>query len=590
MIKMRKEYDLVVVGGGISGICTAMAAARHGVHTALVQDRSVLGGNSSSEMRVHVNGAGRDCGYKNAIESGIILELLLANKKVNPQHSYHVFDNVLWEKANFQENLDVYLNTSMRNVEIKDNKISQITAYQMNTEIEYTFIAKYFSDNTGDATLAYLAGADYTIGHEARDTYGESLAPEEANEYVMGSSVLFSMKDMGKPTPFKRPDFAYQYTKEMRGKRQFPELTHGYWWIELDGPIEESQNIREELLKYVYGVFDYIKNSGEFTGAENLAIDWISTIAGKRESRRVYGDYVLNQNDIDEAKRFSDAIAYGGWTMDDHSVGGIKCINPQDEGTIWHEVEDIYTIPYGCIYSRSIDNLFIGGRSFSASHMALSSARVMGTGAVLGQAAGTAASIACRENITPREVGRFIDELQQTLLKDDCYIPGIKTVDSEDLVSNLNPTITASSAMPTGLPTNINGDYARRIDDKEYAWISETLSSDGEFIKIDFGKEVSASKLLLRFDPNFSKTTIITQSSRKMADQVPEMPYEMVKDYAVIFENAGEVVKTVEVDDNFQRVNQFTFEETVKFDSVEILVKTTYGDPHARIFNVRLYE
>lgn len=590
MIKTNKEYEFVVVGGGISGICTAIAAARHGVRTALVQDRSILGGNSSSEMRVHVNGAARDGGFKNAIESGIILELLLANKKVNPQHSYHVYDNILWEKANFQENLDVYLNTSMREVETKDHKITQIKAYQMNTEIEYTFTAKYFSDNTGDGTLAYLAGADYIIGHEARDTYNESLAPEEANEYVMGSSVLFSMKDMGKPMPFKRPDFAYEYTKEMLGKRRFPELTHGYWWIELDGPIEESQNIREELLKYVYGVFDYIKNSGEFPEAENLVIDWISNIAGKRESRRIYGDYVLNQNDIDEGVRFADAIGYGGWTMDDHSVGGIKCINPQEMGTIWHEVNDIYTIPYRCIYSRNIENLFIGGRCFSASHMALSSARVMGTGATLGQAAGTAVAIACRENITPREVGNYIEELQQTLLRDDCYIPGIKTVDEEDLVANLNPIITASSAMEGGLPTNINGDYARRIDEKEYAWISESMSDDGEFIQLDFGQEISASSMVLRFDPNFSKTTIITQSSRKMANQVPEMPYELVRDYTLVFEKEGMVVKTIEISDNFQRVNKFEFKESVKFDQVKVVVNSTYGDECARIFNIRIYK
>ena len=590
MICIKKEYDFVVVGGGMSGICTAMAAARHGMHTALVQDRTVLGGNASSEMRVHVNGAGRDGGYKNAIESGIILELLMANKKVNPQHSYHVFDQVLWEKANDEPNLDLYLNTSMREVEMDDKKIKQIKAYQMNTEIEFTFQAKYFSDNTGDATLSYLAGADYTIGHESRSTYGESLAPEEANEYVMGSTVLFSMKDRGVPTPFKRPNFAYPYTKEMRGKRAFPELTHGYWWIELDGEIKESQNIREELLRYMYGVFDYIKNSGDFPESENLAIDWISTIAGKRESRRVYGDYMLNQNDIDENKRFPDAIAYGGWTMDDHSIGGIKCINPHDEGTIWHEVKDIYTIPYGCIYSRNIDNLFIGGRCFSASHMALSSARVMGTGSVLGQAAGTAAAIAFREGITPREVHKHIEELQQTLIKDDCYIPGIPVVDKEDLVTTLKPIITASSWVAGGEPTKINGAYARRIDDEQYAWISDTLSEQGESITIDFGKEITTSHMILRFDPNFSKTMIITQSTRKMKAQDPDMPYELVKDYSISFQKKGEVVKVIDVEDNFQRVNQLYFEEAISCDAIKVLVKRTYGDSHARVFNIRVYQ
>ncbi|MFI3325415.1 MAG: FAD-dependent oxidoreductase [Clostridia bacterium] len=591
MITKYLNYDFVVVGGGFAGVCTAIAAARHGVKTALVQDRSMLGGNASSEMRVHVNGAGRDGGFKNAIESGIVMEILLANKKVNPQHSYHVFDNVVWEKANFQENLDVYLNTSMREVEMDGSKIAKITAYQSMTETKFVFSAKYFSDNTGDATLSYLAGADYTIGHEAKSTYNESLAPDEANEFVMGSSVLFSMKDMGKPTPFKRPDWAYKYTKEMRGKRAIPELTHGYWWVELDGEIEKSQYIRDELVKYAYGVFDYIKNSGEFPESENLVLDWISSIAGKRESRRVYGDYVLNQNDIDESKRFENAVAYGGWTMDDHTVGGITATaDPQNHGTIWHEMKDIYTIPYTCIYSRNVDNLFIGGRAISASHMALSSTRVMGTCSVLGQAAGTAVSIALRENITPREVSKHIKELQQTLIKDDCYIPGIAADDKLDLVTNLDCKITASSETEKGKATNINGDYARRVDEVENAWISETLSENGEYIKVEFPKSVELSQLILRFDPNFSNTTIITQSWRKKEAQAPEMPYEMVRDYSIIFENDGKTVKTMDVDDNFQRVNKFDFDKKVVCDSMKILVKTTYGDKHARIFDIRAYE
>lgn len=590
MTKEIKLYDFVVVGGGMSGVCTAIASARHGLKTALIQDRSVLGGNASSEMRIHVNGAGRSGGFRNAIESGIILEILMANKKANPQNSFYVFDTVVWEKAHFQENLDVYLNTSMRDVKTENGKIAEVVAYQMNTEKEFTFKADYFSDNTGDATLSYLAGADFTIGHEARTTYNESLAPVEANLDVMGSSVLFSMKDNGEPTPFKAPSWAYKITKEGLGKRDITDLSHGYWWLELDGEIGESQNIREELLRYAYGVFDYIKNSGNFPQAENLAIDWISSIAGKRESRRVYGDYMLNQNDIDEAKRFDDAIAYGGWTMDDHTTGGIKkTSNADDEGTIWHEVKDVYTIPYRCIYSRNVDNLFIGGRAISASHMAMSSTRVIATCSILGQAAGTAAAIAKRENITPREVMNHIDELQQTLIKDDCYIPGIKVNDKEDIVSNSNCTVTASSAIESGLPSNINGDYSRRINEKEYAWISDEMSENGEFIKVDFDESKEISNVVLRFDPNFSKTIFTTQATRVKARIVKEMPHELVRDYVVIFEKNGEVVKEIAVEDNFQRVNKHEFEK-ISADSIKVLVKSTYGDKHARVFEIRAYD
>lgn len=590
MIKVKKDFDFVVVGGGIAGICTAISAARHGVKTALIQERSMLGGNASSEMRIHLNGAGRNVGFKNAGEGGIVLECLMANKKVNPQHSYHVFDTVLWEKTMFQPNLEVFLNTCMTKVHTENNKVVSIEAYQSNTETQFEFTAEYFSDDTGDGTLAFLAGADYTVGHEARSTYNESLAPVEANRHVMGSSVLFSMVDMGKPTPFKRPEWAYEITKEKLGKRGIPELTHGYWWIELDGEIEESQTIRDELVKYVYGVFDYIKNSGEYPESANLAIDWISSIAGKRESRRIYGDYVLNQNDIDNSVRFKDAIAYGGWTMDDHSVGGIKAMGSEDQGTIWHPVNDIYTIPYRCIYSRNIDNLFIGGRCFSASHMALSSARVMGTGGIMGQAAGVAAYIAHREKITPREVSKYIDELQQTLIKDDCYIPGITAKDKDDLVTNLDCKITASSCIETGKPENINGDYSRRVDEDEHAWISEKISEDGEWLDIKFQDTVNVGSMILRFDPNFSKLIIPTQSWRLKAKEVPEMPYELVRDYEMVLYKDGKEVKREDVQDNFQRVNKFNFDEKVACDEIKVLVKKTYGDEHARIFDVRVYE
>ncbi len=585
MSHIEQNFDFIVVGGGISGLCTAIAAARKGVSTALIQDRSVLGGNSSSEMRVHVNGAGRSNGFQNAIESGIILELLLANKKANPQHSFYAYDTVLWEHARFQKNLTLFLNTSVHNIEMDGNKIAKLHAYQMNTEKKFLFSAPYFSDNTGDGTVAFLAGADYAIGHEARDTYNESLAPPEANDYVMGSSVSFSTKDMGEPTPFVRPSWAYEYTKEMLGKRGIEELTHGYWWIELDGTIDESQDIKDELMKYVFGVWDYIKNSGDYPKSENLALDWISSIAGKRESRRILGDYVLNQRDIDESKLFPHAIAYGGWSMDDHTPGGIKTLNPMDEGTIWHEVNDIYTIPYECIYSRNIDNLYIGGRSFSASHMALSSARVMATGGILGQAAGTAVSIALREKISPREVVNFIDELQQTLIRDDCHIPGIPVKDKNDLVSNGNCTITASSQKVLKL----NGDYARKVKDVDYGWISEDIAPDGEELVIKFPNAVEMSSVLLRFDPNFSKILFVTQSERVKSRQDKHMPKELVKDYTLVLEHNGKEVKRITINDNFQRVNEVSLGNKVTCDAIKVIVNSTYGDTSARIFDVRAY-
>lgn len=592
MRHIKKKYDLVVVGGGMSGICAAIAAARHGVHTALIQNRSVLGGNASSEIRVHINGAGRNHGFRNAIESGIILELLMENMKRNPQYSYCVHDKILWEKVNFQENLDLYLNTNLEEAIMDGNKIQSIRAVQNTSETIFELEAELFADTTGDATLADLSGADYTIGRESKLEYGESLAPDKADCHTMGNTVLFSTVDMGHKVPFHRPEWAYEITEERLGSRKIGELTHGYWWVELGGDhrstITDAEEIQTELMKYVYGVFDYIKNSGKFD-ADNLAIDWIASIPGKRESRRVYGDYILTQNDIDKACRFEDAIAYGGWTMDAHTIGGIEAKQEEkEEGTIWNPVEDVYTIPYRCIYSRNIDNLYIGGRAISASHMAMSSSRVMATCAVVGQAIGTAASIAIEKHITPREVAKDITRLQQMLIADDCYIPGIPSRDEHNLLKQQSCTITASSHIEGGEPSNINGDYARRIDETEYAWISQDFASKSEWLCIQLEKATNINQIYLSFDPDFSKPIFITPSLKLRAKRLAEMPEKLIRSYKLMLKKNGQVQKEIVVEDNYQRVNRHTF-EAVACDEILLEVLATYGDPHARVFEIRAY-
>ena len=390
-------------------------------------------------------------------------------------------DSVTWEMVSEEKNIDLYLNTHMIEAETREERITKIKAIQITTNKEYEFIADMFIDTTGDANLAYLSGADYTIGREGKDVYGESLAPEHSDSCTMGSTILFQAKHTGKATTFYRPKFAYEFTEEMIGGREIHEVEDGYWWIEVGGDdlkiIEDAESIRDELLKYVYGIFDYIKNSAKSPEAWDLVLDWIAPIPGKRESRRILGDYVLNQNDCYEGKRFEDAVAYGGWTMDNHTCGGIRAVNVDDneEGTKWNVIKDIYTIPYRCLYSRNIKNLLVGGRAISASHMAISSTRVIATCSVIGQAIGTAAALAVKYHLkSAREVNNYIDELQQTLIRDDAYLPGIKNRDQQELVRRLQPVITASSNVSGGEATNINGDYSRKIGEKEYAWNRET--------------------------------------------------------------------------------------------------------------------
>ncbi len=591
MKTMNKEYDFVVVGGGMSGICAAIAAARKGLKTALLQNRPVLGGNASSEIRVDINGASRHGEIKNVRETGIILELLHAAKHVNPQYSFHVFETILWEKTRYQDNLDLYLNTHFYDATVEDNKITSIKAIQQTTETIFEFKAKHFADTSGDAVLAFESGAQWTIGREAKSEHNEEHAPEIADRHTMGSTIMFSTKDMGHYVPYEKPKWAHTFTKDMLASRDISNLRFGYWWIELEAQelsiIEEAEDIREELLRWVYGIFDYIKNSGEYD-ADNLALDWICSVPGRRESRRVIGDYMLNENDVYCGRRFEDAVAYGGWTMDVHSVGGLRAKGNDEEGTMWLPITDIYTIPYRCIYSKNIENLFVGGRVISATHMALSSTRVMATCAVIGQAIGTAAGIAFFENLTCRDVAKHMNKLQQTLIKDDCFLPGIAKNDPDDLC--LDAQISASSFIKGGEASNINNGVSRKTGCDENAWISEKLSKDKpQWVSIHLKNKSLLKEIHIKFDPNLSDTLITSATFSTQQKQVPDMPYELVKDYSVELLSDGKIVYREEITGNLQRLNLLCFSKPIQCNEVKITVFSTYGDNHARVFEVNLY-
>ena len=209
---IEKRYQVVVVGGGISGMCAALAAARHGAKTALIQDRPVLGGNASSEIRMHICGADREGHRPNARETGIVEEILLENQLRNPQHSFSICDTILWEKTHGQENLDVYLNARFLSAEADNGVIRRIYVQQMTTEKDFLFTADIFIDATGDGMLAFQAGARVMHGREGKAVFGESLAPDVSDDYTMGNSLMFTARDMGRPVPFTAPPWAYHYT------------------------------------------------------------------------------------------------------------------------------------------------------------------------------------------------------------------------------------------------------------------------------------------------------------------------------------------------------------------------------------------
>ncbi|PSW11358.1 FAD-dependent oxidoreductase [Photobacterium sanctipauli] len=582
-----RQYEVVIVGGGISGVCAALAAARHGTKVALLQNRSVLGGNASSEVRMHICGADYHASKQNARETGIVEEILLDNRLINPQHSFSVLDTVLWEKVTFQDNLDLFLNTHMTEVEMDGNRIVSIKAEQTTTERRFEFFANNFIDTSGDAVLSLRAGADIRTGREARHEYDEELAPAQADNVMMGNTLMFESKDMGYPVPFKKPEWANTYTEDDLKDRSHRDITAGYWWIELGGTeldtTKDGEVIRDELLKAVYGIWDHIKNGGDH-GADNYVLDWVGMLPGKRDSRRILGDYVLNANDLFGARVFEDTVAYGGWPMDMHVKDGLKS---KESPTKWIETNDMYSIPYRSLYSRNIDNLFVGGRNISASHMAFGSTRVMATCGVIGQAIGTAAAIANEQSLTPRGVNAQIKELQHRLIKDDCYLFGIQDTDPKNLA--LQATISASSEQAGFEASKVNNGYQRNIGDNHNLWVSEPLENGEASLTLDFGKTIQASEVVVNFDSQLSNELMITISKPNKAAQRPGFPLEIVKDYRIECLQDGHVVHQQAINNNHLRHNKINLAQPVNCDAIKLTVLTTHGDPCARIFEVKVF-
>lgn len=586
MMMEKVSFDFVVVGGGLSGLCAAIAAARHGAKTALIHARPMLGGNASSEIRMHICGADDHMKRPNARETGIIEEIELENKRRNPTNSYAIFDTILWEKAAFCENLTLYLNTCVDGARVKDGRILSVTAYQQTTEKRIEFSAPLFADATGDGSLGAWAGADYAVGREAKETYGESHAPEQADHVTMGNSLMFKARDVGRTVPFVKPEWANTYTEHDLRNRIHTDVTSGYWWIELGGGqhniISDFEILRDELLKAVYGVWDHIKNGGQH-GAENMDLEWVGILPGKRESRRLLGDYVLCQQDCESGRRFEDAVAYGGWPMDVHTVEGF--LNDSDEPTVWIHLDDVYTIPYRSFYSRNVENLFMCGRIISASHMAFASARVMATCAVGGQAVGTAAALATKKGVLPREVGTHIHELQQTLLRDDCYIPGVKNEDEEDLMRMAKAT--TSCALEGCDASQVVNGISRMVGTQMNCWAAHAV--DQPLLTLNMQAAQQISKLEIKFDSNLSRENTISINNEVLGRQCEGTPPELVKNCRIRFVKDGNVIGTKKLKNLSQRYCIVKLDEPLVCDTVYMDQFETHGADVVRIFEIRAY-
>jgi hypothetical protein len=579
------DYEVVVIGGGMAGFCTAIASARHGAKTALINNRPVLGGNASSEIRMHICGADYHGFRQNARETGIIEEILLDNKRVNKSNSFSILDTILWEKTRFQENLDLYLNTHITSVIKEEDKIVRVIGEQLTTEKVFQLNGQLFIDATGDGTIAYLSGAEYMCGREGKKAFGEKFAPDEPDNHTMGNTLLFTAIDTGKKVEFVKPEWANTYREEDLAYREHHEISSGYWWIEIGGDdldiIQDGEQIRDELLKAVYGVWDHIKNSGHHN-ADNFALDWVGFLPGKRESRRIVGDYILKEQDLFAGKVFEDAIAYGGWPMDMHIVGGIRT---RREPTDFIMMDDLYTIPYRSIYSKNINNLMLAGRDISASHMAFGSTRVMATCAVIGQACGTAAAMCISKKVSPRGLNEYVHELQQKLMKDDCFIPGFKNEDRDDLA--LPSKVSASSFMENCDPENIINGCSRTVKDQINAWIADS-SDKAPWIELAFENKISPKEVRIKFDSNLSKEIMVSLTHSVRNRQQEGTPKEIVKDYDIEFYDGEVLVAAKKVRDNHRRFSCTKVDE-VNCNRIRVKPLNTWGDEKISIYEIRVY-
>ncbi len=610
-IKIKKEaYDVVVVGGGFSGMCAAIASARHGAKTALIHARPVFGGNASSEIRMHVCGASANMAKPMLEESGILYEILLDNKAVNDYFNYSIWDMVLYKKIKGQDNLTFYLNTAMDDCIVSNNVIKSITAYQQTTETRYEISGKIFIDATGNATLGYLAGAEYRTGSEGKNEFNEPHAPDVPNNNRMGNTLLFKAVDRGTSINFKRPDFAFAFTEEQLKYRTHGKISEhtkknmseeeiritsvgasaidtGYWWVELSGKtddiIDEYEDIRDELVSCIYGVWDHMKNGGDH-GAQNYDLEWVGMLPGTRESRRLVGDYILNENDVLENKQFYDAVAYGGWPMDMHSPNGLYDFDiPPSEVFSFNGA---YTIPYRSYYSKNITNLMMAGRNISASKMAMGSTRVMGTCAVGGQAVGTAAAMCIDKECVPSDILNYIQELQQNLLKDDCYIPNVYNLDESDKARKAS--IEAESEKEGYNAINVISGVSRHTDKSTNMWSSDGICENGVTLTFNLEESSDISQMIVIFDTNFNYSIKQTQNSKRQKQQRIGVPPELVKDYTIKLWKENSVVFEKNVCDNFQRMNVVDFPH-INCDKVTLTVLNTNGCEDAHIYEVRIY-
>jgi hypothetical protein len=541
-----------------------------------MHDRPVLGGNASSECRVHICGADRHNSIKNLRETGILEELRLENLYRNPNRSFSIWDTILYEKTHFEPNLTLLLNCSCLDAVMEGDAIASVTGWQLTTQTRHKVKARIFADCSGDGILAPLTGAEFRVGREARKEYGESIAPETADKKTMGMTCVFQSRLYDTPQPFQPPAWARRFEK----CEELPYGIHGhrwwqmgYWWVELGGEhdsIHDTETLRDELLEIVFGLWDHIKNRcPQKKEAENWALEWVQFLPAKRESRRYIGKHVLTQLDVESEGKFEDRVAYGGWSMDDHHPAGFNAVKIGSPATIFHHAPSPYGIPYRALYSRNISNLMFAGRNASCTHSAMSSTRVMGTGCSMGQAIGTAAAMAVKMGLTLQDIGQHIGLLQQALLADDAYLPWVK---QEFPPLTKNAKLAASQGNPEPVRDGIN----RPVGSAPHAWTCRK----GDHIEYLLGGNKTVKEATLILDSALEQ--LVQMSYFQKDDQLTRPPSVTPKGFHIDGLMRGKWNTIVRVENNYQRLVKLSIGKEV--EGIRFTLDETWGADSSRLF------
>ncbi len=522
------------------------------------------GGNASSEIRMWICGA-RCAEFR---EGGLLEELKLSNYHYNPTLKYTLWDHVMRNFLESEPNLECLFNTTVTGAACHDGIIESISAWGLTDYIDYEFSGRIFIDCSGDSILA-CTGAEYVHGREDMRRYGEEWGQPQEDSKTMGSSIIIQLRRTSRNLPFKAPSWAYHYTDETvpRPKLAFPG--DNFWWLEFGGVIDtikDARLINRELTRIALGYWEYIKNHPDGRG-NGWSLDWIGSLPGKRESRRYVGDYVLTQNDVQSNAEFDDAVAYGGWLIDDHHPEAIYNGGEPNRTIL---LTPGYHVPYRCLYSRNVKNLMFAGRNISLSHLALSSVRVMATCATFGQAAGTAAALACRHGCLPRDVGTaHIHELQQLLMLQDQFIPNVER--------RLGKAAMAAMPSDTRLIDGVEREIA---SGKEQHSI---LLRKGGSCGFTFNSPTVIGGVRMIWDSNFKDDKRMRCDEGE--DRLRELPSSLAKSYLVEAKNNGEWRPLATRHDNFRRLDLPSF-PPLKVEALRLtlLEERKPGEP-ARLFS-----